>query len=481
MTTARPVPGAGAQLPRTAATGVPTATCRAGLRATLLAAVALAGLAACEKKEEILPGQRFDVRTPLAEAVPDETGSDARAAQAAAEAQAVPRAVPLRLSAPRRLTSWTHRGGDTDHRVPHLALSAAPEVAWTARIGAGNDRKHRITADPVIADGRIFALDSRATVSAVSAADGTVLWSRSLVPASDRSDDASGGGLALGAGLVVVATGFGEVTALDPATGEVAWVQDIEAPAAAAPLVSGGRVYVIGRDNRAWAIDAANGRVKWQQRSTAENAAVNGGASPADAGRVVLLPFSSGELAAVLPQSGIRIWQAAVSGSRPGAALSVIGDITADPVVDGARVYVGNQAGRLVALRRQNGERLWTANIGALNPVWSEGNSVFAISDDNRLVRLDARTGEVIWSRDLPGWKTRNTRKRREVYVNYGPILAGGQLMVASSDGKIRRFDPVTGTEAEPIKLPGGASSNMAVVDGTLYLITERGTLVALR
>lgn len=442
-----------------------------GYLAPVAVLLALGLLAACEK-EDILPGERFDVRTPLAETVADDaTASDTTEAA---------RSVPLRLPQARSVTSWTHRNGDTGHRLPPLILSAAPELQWQANIGSGNDRKHRITADPIVAEGRIFTMDSRARVSAVSPG-GEVLWTRDLTPASDRTDDASGGGLAYGGGTLFASTGFGELSAINPETGAVSWTQDIEAPAAAAPVVIGKFVYVIGRDNRAWAIDRSNGRVKWQQRSGAEQAVFNGGAAPAEAGRFVILPFSSGEIAAVLKGSGIRIWQATVSGVRPGQARAIVGDITSDPVVDGGRIYAGNQSGRLVAIKRLNGERLWTARFGALSPVWPEGGSVFVVTDENQLMRLDARDGSEIWSVDLPKWHTENTRRRRDVFAHYGPIIAGGRLLVASSDNKIRVFDPASGAELDSIDLPGGASSHMAVVGGTLYVINARGALLAYR
>lgn len=428
-------------------------------------------LGACEK-EDILPGERFDVRAPLSEAVSGQAATDAEATNAPT--------VPLRLRQARNVANWTHRNGDTGHQLPPLALSGAPELVWQSNIGAGNDHKHRITADPIVAGGRIYTMDSRARVSAVSPA-GEVLWTRDLTPVSERTDDASGGGLAFGSGTLFAATGFGELSAIDPASGAVRWTQDIEAPAAAAPLVVGKLVYVVGRDNRAWAIDRTNGRVKWQQRSGSELAVFNGGAAPAEAGRFVLLPFSSGEIAAVLKGSGIRIWQSTVSGARPGQARSIVGDITSDPVVDGNRIYAGNQSGRLVAIKRQNGERLWTARFGALSPVWPAGGSVFVISDENQLKRLDARDGSEIWSVDLPKWRTENKRRRRDVFAHYGPIIAGGHLLVASSDDKIRVFDPASGAELDSIDLPGGASSHMAVVGGTLYVVNARGALLAYR
>ena len=56
--------------------------------------------------------------------------------------------------------------------------------AWSTRIGEGSGRKHRITAVPVVAGGRVYTLDSRSQLSAVTTS-GAPLWSVSLAPASE--------------------------------------------------------------------------------------------------------------------------------------------------------------------------------------------------------------------------------------------------------------------------------------------------------
>ena len=106
---------------------------------------------------------------------------------------------------------------------------------------------------------------------------------------------------------------------------------------------------------------------------------------------------------------------------------------------------------------------------------------MFLVSDEAELVRLDAATGQQIWSRELPYFKRSNVRRRKAIYAYYGPVLAGGNLWVASDDGTLTAYDPASGNVMQRLDLPGGAASNISVAGGTLYVVGENGDLHAYR
>lgn len=426
-------------------------------------ALAILFLGACGEKELILPGERFDIRESIE--------------PISASAQAT----PIRLSSQVSHNQWTHRAGTASHSIQNSVLSAVPVQIWTATIGKAAGRKHRITADPVSTGGRIFTLDSRATVAATSSA-GVRLWSRDLTPPSEDTDDASGGGLAAVGDQVFVTTGFGELVALNATDGAEQWRQELEAAATGAPTVSGGLVYVVTRDARAWAIEADTGRVRWSLTGAPSASGVIGGAGPAVNDRLAVFPFGSAGLVATFPKGGLRVWGGSVSGNRLGRAYANVTDISGDPVIIGDVIYAGNPSGRTVALDAATGERIWTAQEGAISPVWIEGGSLFLVSDQAQLVRLNAKTGERIWDVGLPYIVPKRRKKRlRDIYSHFGPVLAGDRLWVASNDGQLRGFDPVNGSLLATIALPGGAATRPIVVGGVLYVVNQDGQLLAFR
>ena len=246
---------------------------RAGKHRSARWALGLMGvlaLAACER-ESILSGERFDTRTPLAATRP---GPDGRAPASGGAVADGARAITL--PAAMRIESWSSRGFDAQNRLPHAALSANPVEIWAADIGQGNTRRNRIATDPVAGNGAVFTIDAAAELRASSLETGAALWTASLIPDFDRGGNASGGGLALAGGRVFATTPYGEVLALDAATGAVVWRQRL-GTVLGAPSVSGGLVYVVGRNSEAWAIAAEDGRLRWRIPSTDAPAVLVGG------------------------------------------------------------------------------------------------------------------------------------------------------------------------------------------------------------
>ncbi len=432
-------------------------------RIAMIAAVGVV-LAACDR-EFILEGERFPLRAPFAE-----------------DAGEVPenRSEPVSLPAQRAHSEWTHRLGTPSHRISHPALGTSLQLAWSAPIGTAEDRRHRITAEPVAADGRVFTLDSRATVTATSS-QGQTVWQRDLTPAGTRGDGAAGGGLALADGVLYVTSAYGRLHALDAASGETRWSKRFDAAVSAAPTVVGDRVFVVASDSSAWVIDTADGTVDWQLPGTPSGASMVGGAAPAIAGDLVLFPMPSGELVAARRDTGMEVWRRVIAGQRQGMAYAGLTDITGDPVVVDDVIYIGNQSGRMMALDRRDGTIRWTADEAAYGPVWPVGGDLFMLSDRNRLIRLDATSGDLVWAQDLPLFTETRERRRAEIFGHYGPILAGGRLLVASNDGNLRSFDPVSGEHLASVDIPRGAAVSPIAVDNTLFVVGRDGVLHAFR
>ncbi len=421
------------------------------------AVLLLGTLAACGGTETPLPGERLSIR-----------GADVTAVANRSAAISLPRAVSN--------ADWSALNGAADHSIGHVAFDPAASLRWSADVGRGVGRDYRITSGPVAADGRVFVLDGAGRVSAVSP-EGAVLWTLDTTPAGEKPADGSGGGLSLANGVLYAGTGFGEVIAVDPVSGGIHWRRQMQAPLLSAPVSDGRNVYFVTRDDVAYALGAKDGSLEWMQRGAAALDGFGGGASPAIRSGQVVLPFSSGDVMMVRANSGQPKWNAPLDGGRQASAINRIGDISGDPVIDGNRLYVASIAGQTVRMNLQSGKRDWSLPVGAVGPVWPAGGSVFLVSDDARMMRVNAANGQVIWAQQMAQYT--NPDKRKGLIRYYGPVLAGGLLWVADREGGLRGYSPTDGSVAARLDVPGGAAAAPIVMAGVMYVQTLDGKLLA--
>ena len=429
------------------------------------------GLAGCNTVSDLfsdsepppLPGERLAVITLEQRLEPDPDAD----------------AFTVRLPPPYVNEDWPQAGGYSHHAMHHLAAADALAVSWQVDIGASTDDDGPVLPQPVVADGRVFTMDSESRISAFSAADGSRLWAVDPVP--DEDDEGSfGGGLAVAEGWLFAATGLGHVVAIEAKTGAMQWRQVIGVPVRAPPAVAGGRVFVVSHDNRLWALDARTGAVQWSHAAIVESAGILGSASPAVDGGIVVAPFSSGELTAFRVENGRTLWAdiLAVQGVRVGA-IATFNDINGSPVIDRGIVFAIGHGGRLVAIELRTGRRIWERDIAGLDTPWVAGDFLFVLTGDGELICITRDRGVILWVQSLPRFEDPEDRENRIFWT--GPVLAGDRLVVAGSDGTLLSLSPYDGRHlgrrdaGNPVRLPP------VVADRTLFILTDDAELIALR
>lgn len=433
------------------------------VRSLTLGFIACAVLGGCGffSDEEVLPGDRVSVRDQAG--VTDSGGT----------APATP-LIPAVAAG-----DWTQTSGNAAHNSGHLAGPTTLSEVWRADAGAGNSTSGAITSAPIVVGGSVFTLDADAQVSAFDAASGARRWQMDVTPEGESSEEGFGGGLAAEGARLFVTTGFGEVLGLDQGSGEIVWRQKLGAPLRAAPAVGGGLLVAVTRDNRAFGLDAATGAVRWRLQGVGSDAGLLGGASPALAQGLTVLPFGSGEVVAAEPTQGRRVWTAVLSGGRRGLARSSISDVTGGPVVVGPLVVAANQSGRMVAIDGRNGRRVWTRSIGATRPIWPAGDTLFVMSDDGKLIRLATASGGTVWESPLPLFEDPEDRSGPITYS--GPILISGKVLLTDSLGNLHSFDAASGVGSSVELLSGGSGTGLVVSGNTVYILDDDGTLHAFR
>ena len=374
--------------------------------------------------------------------------------------------------------SWDQPGGNAAKSMGHLALGVTPGRLWTAKI-AGSSPQARLAAAPVIAAGRVYVTDTEAVVHAFDANSGAALWTASLRGSKEDNASLFGGGASFADGVVYATSGLGDVAALDAATGAVKWKVRPAGPLRGAPTIANGHVYVVSSDNQLIALQPADGKTVWSESGTLETAGVFGVAAPAAAQGTVVAGFSSGELNAYRYENGRIVWQDALSRTSISTSVATLSDIDADPVIDQGRVYAVGQGGRMVALELTSGQRLWELNIAGIATPWIAGDWLFVMTDDAKLMCIARTSGKVRWIAELPRWK--NDKKKENPISWTAPVLAGGRLIVASSDGRLGNISVESGALGAITGVGAPVYLRPVVANNTLYVLSGDGRLQAWR
>ncbi len=384
----------------------------------------------------------------------------------------------LAVALPKPYTNynWAQMGGNAQHVAQHLSLASNISLAWTAKIGHGDDKYERMVSGPVSGNGLVFAVDSKGQVTAVSLSSGTVQWSTEL-KGEERSNVGFGGGAALYGDTLFVTSGYGFVVALDASTGTEQWRYEGIVPFRGAPTAAADKVFAVTHDNLMVALDAQTGDLLWDQVGISENAGMLGAASPAYDGTTLVTALSSGELIAMLGTNGRILWQDALSSSRRLTPLSTLADIDGNPVIDRGRVYAVSHAGRMVAIDMRTGERSWEADIAGVNTPWIAGRFGYVTTVDGQLACVSLDDGRVRWVTQMQRFT--NQEKRKGLISWNGPVLAGDRLLVTSSHGYILSVSPYTGDVLSGAEMKSGSTTAPIVVDNTFIVLGNNGELMA--
>jgi len=369
---------------------------------------------------------------------------------------------------------WREAGGAPAGLGGNLALSGLKH-SDDVKIGDHNKWEQPLYPSPVVANGMVFTMDAKGYITAHSASNiSKIIWTNKSAVTEDE-DDLLGGGLAFDGGHLFVTSGQGKVYTLDAATGKELWKQAIGVSLRAAPKTGGGKVYALSVDNQLFALDAANGALLWSHRGASETAGFRASATPAVTDTVVIAPYSTGEIHAIDTVGGQDIWSDTLLMSRRNTATGVFSGIGGNPIVRDDIVYAGGSSGFFAAIALLTGRRLWEQNLSTLNTPWVTDDFIYVLTSEDDLVCLLRADGRVKWVKSLPNYG--NEKKRRDPLVWRGPIMAGGQLLVAGMHGKLLAFSPKDGSQQADIDIPDNITDAPIVAGGRLYFLTQDARL----
>lgn len=392
-------------------------------------------------------------------------------------AELAPADRPVIVPAPIANDSWPQPGGRPNNVAGNVAIAASIKQVWSADAGSGSSKAGRLTASPIVYDGRVYTIDIQARVSAFALSGGSTVWRTPLMPNTEAGSVFSwsssggggyGGGLAADGGRIFAATGYGTVVALDAKSGKKIWEKSVEAPVRASPTAAAERVFIVTSDGRIVALSAVDGSELWSGRGLPEQAFLINSTSPAVDGDLVVAPFPSGEIVGLRVSTGQTVWTENLTRQRSGAADAAMSN-AARPAIDGGTVYAVGHGGRMVATLARNGERQWNINVASTQPPAVVGDTVYVVDTSGQLMAVNRRDGRALWTIKLPGSTTWS-----------GPTAAGNALWLVSKQGNLVSVDAASGRILTQQGLGYTVLIAPIVAQGRMLILADNARLIAL-
>ncbi|WP_255152339.1 PQQ-binding-like beta-propeller repeat protein [Halorarius halobius] len=222
------------------------------------------------------------------------------------------------------------------------------------------------------------------------------------------------------------------VAGLDAATGDVTWSISVSKGRKSPIGVGDGRAYAFSKAETALAVDAETGETVWERSLDRIDAA--------DPGVVQFAPVPFGDRV-VLPISGTeddvpdRLEFLGREGGERLATHELDASLAGAPAVAGDRLVTPTLDGRLHGVDRE-ATADWSREVGAAMPaVAGRSGTAYATSGTERLLAVDAATGEVVWRGRL-----RNTGFAP-------PLVTDDRVYVGGADYVLRAFDRASGEQ----------------------------------
>jgi len=340
--------------------------------------------------------------------------------------------------------------------LPPNAALLAVRLAWTGRIGALDfPLEIKVNANTVTVAGSDGAL------AAFDAGTGVERWRTSV-----------GQRIAAGVGsdgrFSAVVTRVNELVTLDG--GRVIWRDKLPAPSYTAPLVAGGRVFLLAADRSVMAFDAASGRKLWTQQRPGESLVLRQAGVLLAVGDT-LVTGMGGRLVGLNPSNGSIRWEAAIATPRGTNDIERLVDLVGPVSRDGTVVCARAFQAAVGCVDTARGTLLWSKPaIGSVG-VQGDDKYVFGVEGDSKIVAWRRADGERAW-----------VSERLRFRGLSAPLVLGRSIVVGDESGLVHWLSREDGSALTRVATDGSAiAAAPALADGTLIVVTRNGGLFAYR
>ena len=362
--------------------------------------------------------------------------------------------------------------------LTEIASPIAIRKLWSVSVGQG-EAELAIRQKPVVDGDTVYAADSANQLVAIDKTTGKIKWK--VAPNKDASSGgwkfwqkptqpfALTGGPAVYSGLVALGGRNGEVFAFNAADGAILWKTMVSSSVISAPLITFDTVIVRANDGKVFGLDLSTGEKRWQFDRGLPSLSVRGNSAPVLGPGLIFVGYEDGTLIALRQQDGQRVWEQLIAKPDGRTELDRMSDIDGEIQVGEREVFASSYHQSTMAISMNNGQPIWVREIGGYAGVAMLSDRIIVGDRDSNLWALDRNSGSDLWKQ--------SALLRRSVTT---PVVQGAYIVVADAEGYVHWLDSASGDIKGRTKV-GGAVRGSPVVsdDGILFIQNVDGQLSA--
>lgn len=323
-------------------------------------------------------------------------------------------------------------------------------LAWTAKVGVID-----FPLDVKVNDGTVAVASSDGVVASLNARTGAELWRANV-----------GSQIAAGVGsdgrFAAVVTRTNELVSLDG--GREIWRQKLPAQAFTAPLVAGGRVFVLAADRSVTAFDGLSGRKLWAQQRPGESLVLRQAGVLLAVGDTLVAGLA-GRLVGLSPSNGAIQWESPVASPRGTNDIERLVDLVGRVSRDGEVVCARAFQAAVGCVNAARGTLLWTKPAFGYVGVHGDDKQVYGVEGDGKIMAWRRIDGE-------RAWVSEGLRYRKLT----APLVVGRSIAVGDETGLVHLLSREDGSPLTRVATDGSAVVAAPVLAaGALIAVTRGG------
>jgi len=368
---------------------------------------------------------------------------------------------------------WIAKAGTNDNIHQPAALTViTPTISvqrlWQRTIGKG-EQMLSLRDHPAIADGRVYVADSYGPfIYAIDLTTGRDIW-------KTNTKLRLTGGPGVGSGTVVAGSVNGDVVAFSPDTGAELWRVKLSSEILSTPLVAGDMTVVRTGDGHVVALALADGKRRWSYERPLPDLMLRGNPSPVLGGNgLIYLGYEDGTLVALRAQDGVKIWEQVVAQPEGRSELDRLADISGDIVASPDGIFAASYKGKVGAFNPDSGSPIWSHSLVSYGGLARAGDTLYVSDAGGTVWALDRTSGAALWKQDALAYRWLTS-----------PAVQNGYVVVGDLQGYLHWLKQDTGAIAARQQI--GSTKDLiratpqVSADGILVAVTIKGKLAAFR